>query len=84
MGRTVPTFRLLLESTISGWRQYKRALRPEDRQIFDDMMNKARSHASACSYANRIDPMESIFMSIILELQKEVEDLKQRVRSIEK
>ncbi|MFQ5909186.1 MAG: hypothetical protein ACE5IJ_00510 [Thermoplasmata archaeon] len=84
MGRTVPTFRLLLESTISGWGQYKRALRSKDKEVFDDLMNKARAHASACSYANRIDPMESIFMSIILELQKEIEALKERVRSTEK
>jgi hypothetical protein len=47
-------------------------------------MNKARAHTSACSYANRIDPMESVFMSIILELQKEIETLKETVRSIER
>ncbi|MFQ6128059.1 MAG: hypothetical protein ACE5QW_04070 [Thermoplasmata archaeon] len=84
MGRTVPTFRLLLESTISGWGQYKRALRPDDKKVFDNVINKARAHASACSYANRIDPMESIFMSIILELQKEVEALRESIRSTEK
>jgi hypothetical protein len=84
MGRTVPTFRLLLESAISGWGQYKRALRPKDKRVFDKLMNKARAHSSACSYANRIDPMESIFMSIILELQKEIETLKERVQSTEK
>ena len=84
MGRTIPTFRLLLESMISGWGKYKRALRPKDREVFEVLMNKARLHTSACSYASRVSPMESVFMSIMLELQKEVETLKDRIRSTEK
>lgn len=82
MGRTVPTFRLLLESTISSWNNYRRALRPADKEVFDQLVNKAREHASACSYANRVEPMESVFMSIMLELQKEIEGLKNKLKGV--
>ena len=44
-GRTVPSFRPALEHEIESWKDYKRALRPEDQKIFDKLMNFARIHA---------------------------------------
>ncbi len=79
MGRTVPTYRLVIESIVSDWLPYKRALRDRDKLIFDSLMTKARMHTSASSYANRMEPLESVFMSILLEQQKEIELLKVRL-----
>ena len=47
MGRTVPTYRMHLESILSRWQDYRRALREEDRALFDKVVNGARQHASA-------------------------------------
>jgi len=41
MGRTVPSFRMLLEEIIAELSDFRRALRDEDRTAFDRMMNKA-------------------------------------------
>ena len=55
MGRTVPTYRLHTESIINDWMDYRRALRERDREVFDELIFKARQHASAGSYCAHLD-----------------------------
>jgi hypothetical protein len=76
MGRTVPTYRLTLESIIQGWNDYRRALTKEDREVFDTMVNRARAHASASTFAAFADPLEGALLSILLEQEKEILRLK--------
>jgi len=78
MGRTVPTYRQTLESIIDEWRDYRRALTQEDREVFDEMMKKARMHASASSYAAFLDPLVGTILSILLEQEKTIRALKER------
>ena len=47
MGRTVPTFRMVLEQEIASWAEFRRALRPDDQENFDQIMNAARLRADA-------------------------------------
>ena len=72
MGRTVPTYRMHLESILDSWTDYRRALREKDRGLFDELIAKARQHASAASYSAHLDPTTTAFLSILLELQKEI------------
>ncbi len=76
MGRTVPTYRLHLESILNDWMDYRRALRERDREAFDRMLNKARQHASAASYTAHLDPTNLAFLSILLEMEKDIETAK--------
>ena len=76
MGRTVPTYRNTLESIITSWNDYRRALTKSDREAFDSMMNRARMHASASTYAAFSDPVEGALLSILLEQEKEIRRLK--------
>lgn len=76
IGRTVPTFRCVLEFTIAEWREFRRALRARDREAFDELMKKARLHASAASNAARSNPTEAMFMAILVEHEKELANLK--------
>lgn len=75
-GRTVPTYRLALESMAQQWSDFRRALRKGDREAFDELMNKARMHASAATYAISMDPTESAIMSMLLEHEKELARLR--------
>ncbi len=72
MGRTAPSFRVLLESIVLDLATFRRALRGEDRNAFDIIMNKARKHASSSTVTPMLDPMESMFLSILIEQQKEI------------
>ncbi len=76
MGRTVPTYRQTLESIIREWNDYRRALTQEDREVFDEMMRKARMHASASSYAAFLDPLVGTILSILLEQEKSIRELR--------
>ena len=83
MGRTVASYRTVLESLINDWQGFRKALRKEDREAFDRLMDKARGLASAAGYDPRTDPMESVFMSILVGLEKEIEELRGKVEELE-
>lgn len=76
MGRTVPTYRMHLESLVGSWAEYRRALRQRDRALFDKVVVKAREHASAASFCAHLDPFETALLSILLEMQREIDALK--------
>jgi len=76
MGRTVPTYRMTFESIIQSWADYRRALPKDDREVFDEMVSRARMHASASTYAAFSDPVEGALLSILLEQEKELRRLR--------
>ncbi len=84
MGRTVPSFRPALEHEIESWKDFKRALRPEDQKIFDKLMNFARIHADAGSLSARPMLSEILFISFAIEQEKRIESLEKRVQELEK
>jgi len=83
MGRTVPSFRPALEHEIESWKDFKRALRPEERRVFDKLMNYARIHADAGSLAGRPILSEILFISFALEQEKKIELLESRITELE-
>lgn len=82
-GRTVPSFRPALEHEIESWKDYKRALRPEDQRIFDKLMNFARIHADAGSLSARPMLSEILFMSFAIEQEKKIGLLEKKIIEIE-
>ncbi len=76
MGRTVPTYRMTAEMMIDSWKDYRRALPQDDREVFDRMVNRIRMHASASTYAIFNDPFEGAVLSMLLEQEKELAKLR--------
>ena len=81
VGRTVPTFRMVLEHVINDWRSFRRALRVHDRDAFDALMTHGREHAAAASNAARLNPSEALFMAILVEHEKALERLERLERA---
>lgn len=75
MGRTVPSFRMLLNAEIARWREFRKQLPTEERALFDEMMNNSKLHSSASSCALRMSVFESLCMGILLANQKRLENL---------
>lgn len=69
---------MTLESIIRDLGDYRRALTEGDREAFDEMMRKARIHASASTYAAFLDPMDGVLISILLEQEKSIRALKEK------
>ncbi len=84
MGRTVASYRQALENEIKKWEGFRKALRAEDREAFDQMMSECRLHASAGTMATRPVLSEAMFMSILLEQQKVLQEIKRKLGAIEK
>ena len=84
MGRTVVSYRQALEVEISMWEGFRKALRMRDAEAFDRMMNACRLHASAASMATRPVLFEAMVMSILLEQEKSIMELAERLDRIEK
>jgi hypothetical protein len=82
MGRTVPSFRPALEHEIESWKDFKRALRPEEQKIFDKLMNYARIHADAGSLSARPMLSEILFISLAIEQEKKIEALERQIKEI--
>ena len=75
MGRTVPTFRCVIESFGIEWSDYKKALRSVDQDAFESVLNHARKHAAAGHNFSNPDPFEPIVLSILLEHEKMLGEL---------
>lgn len=71
-GRTLPTYTNIVDEYTSFLRKYRSALRKEDQEAFDQLMAFARLHVSAGNYTARLNPLESMFISIMLEQQREL------------
>lgn len=84
MGRTVLPFSKILEEEFQEWRKFRRGLRKEDQRFLDRLFEKARLHVQAGVYASRPWPFETILISILLEHEKALAELKERVRTLEK
>ncbi len=84
MGRTLLPFRPALEREIQSWKTFKNALSPDNRLIFDELMQYARKHADAGSLAGRTLISEVIFMSIAIEQQKQLTQLQTRFAELAK
>lgn len=74
MGRTCPTYRMLLEDEIRTWDTFRRALRKEDQEAFDKLMDGVRMHASASSNAARLNPFESLVMAALVDIVRDKMD----------
>ena len=68
MGRTVATFRDLIEQELQSWeRVFGRALRREERAHFEAMFNRVRLYAQACTYEFPVHAMDAINVTIGLD-----------------
>ena len=85
MGKTVESYRIAIEDEISRWNGFAKALRKEEREAFDILIDACRNYASAGSNATQPLPLDPMIMSMLVsqqirlqKLQKEIDKLKQK------
>ena len=83
MGRTVPTFRQLIDDAMARWSKFRRALRREDQEYFDRLFRRVRSYTQAATYQASDNPMEAILLSIALDQEKRLDALERAKKSLE-
>ncbi len=76
MGRTLATANQLILTEEQAFADFRRALRKEDQRAFDALFARARLHTPAISQASHALPFETILLTMLVELWKEVEHLR--------
>jgi hypothetical protein len=64
--------------------QFRRTLRKQDQGLFDELFERARLHVQAAAQAASPEPMESIFISVLIEMLRAEKGLQARVDELEK
>ena len=80
MGRTVSTFRDLIEQELQSWeRVFGRALRQEERAHFEVMFNRVRLYIQACTYEFPVHAMDAINVAVGLDHEIRLRALEARL-----
>ena len=82
MGRTIPSWRTLLEEELTRWKRFRDALRIDERPIFDDLMDECRRHASAAGAAVLPAKTEGMFLSLLFSHHKSLKELRDKIERI--
>jgi hypothetical protein len=82
MGRTVPTFTNLIDAELASWSKFRRGLRKDDQEVFDEIFRASKLHLAENFYAMRAVPFESMMMSIVMEQQKAIQRLEKEVEKL--
>jgi hypothetical protein len=85
MGNTVESHRMALEDEIRRWKGFEKALRIEDKEAFEELMDACRSYASSAG-SNATQPMlfDLIVVSILLCQQKKITCLEKMLNAAER
>jgi hypothetical protein len=81
MGRTILSWRIIVEQEIAAMSRFKQFLRPEDRAVFDDLLTQCKLYAAGGEvFASPVKEMSLLFWMIfaqhkkIIELEKRINE----------
>lgn len=75
MGRTIPSYRIMLERELERWKRFQDFLRIDERVVFEDMMNDCRRRASAAGAACFPVIADAMFLTILFAHHKALKEL---------
>jgi hypothetical protein len=83
MGRTLPSFIQVILAEQASLIKFRRALRQEDREVFDDLFCMAHTHSAESAYAPHALPFEVMLLVMLLEEHKLVLRLHEKIGYLE-
>jgi hypothetical protein len=79
MGRTLPSASILLMQAKSDILPFQRALTKSDQLAIDELFIYAGKHVAEAAYAASQIPMESYMVAMLLEMHREVMELRTQI-----
>ncbi|MDI6765519.1 MAG: hypothetical protein QME52_01645 [Bacteroidota bacterium] len=79
MGRNNDTFTLVVDKNRETWSKFRRGLRKEDQQLFDELWRAPKLHLAAGAFLASEVPLETILMAMMLEMYKKVRSLEKKL-----
>jgi hypothetical protein len=80
VGRTVPSWRTVVDGELENLRRFRAFLRSEDKEAFDDLLDQCRLYASfAGSMASPVKGIR-LLMSMLFGQRKRLMEFEKRIR----
>ena len=83
MGRTVRTFREAINIEAQRWSHFRRTLRPEERELLEQLFDSARSRGDAGTMMPT-RTTEIIIVSAMIDILRSLKDMESRLTRLEK
>jgi hypothetical protein len=84
MGRTIPSWRIIVEQKIAEFSRFRQFLPPEDRVIFEDLLNQCKLYAPQASVLASPVAEVSLLLSMIFAQHKRLAELEKRLNQSER
>jgi hypothetical protein len=65
LGRTVPSFRIVLQMEKEEWKPFRNALDKSEKKKFDEMWDIPRLYITACSNSVQLVPLHPILIPLL-------------------
>ena len=83
VGRTIPSFRMILETEIAKWNGFLKGLpSKKEKEAFVELMNHCRRHAGAAGAAVRPIPTEAMIMAMLLAHEKMIREITKSIQEL--
>lgn len=79
MGKSVPTYNQLIPRMKGDWKEFRRTLRDFEKEAFDELWIHVKKHSSTAQYQANPDPVQTAFVCMVLEHQKELEEMEEKL-----
>ncbi|MBP7283394.1 MAG: hypothetical protein KBA66_17555 [Leptospiraceae bacterium] len=84
MGRTVMPYSRAVDAANERLAEFRRGLRKDDREIFDELMRYAKTQIQAGVMASSPNPFDSMSLIMHIQLAKQVKALLAEVETLKK
>jgi len=82
MNNTSDSYQAVIKQEINRWSGFHRALRKEDRETSEQLMEIYRNNAHANEAASNQFPFETMIMSILLHQQLKIKQLQKKLQAL--
>jgi hypothetical protein len=80
MGRTIPSWRIVVEQKIAEFSRFKQFLGPEDRVVLEDLLNQCKLYAPQASVLASPVAEVPLLLSMIFADHKRLTELEKRLK----
>jgi hypothetical protein len=79
MGRTIPSWRIIVEQEMAAMSTFKQFLGPEDRAVFDDLLSQCKLYAAEAGLLASPVKGVPLLLSMIFAQHKKLTELEKRL-----
>jgi hypothetical protein len=80
VGRTIPSWRIVVDEELTKMARFKQFLRAEDRAVFDDLLTQCRLYAPDAGALGSSIKEVLLLLSIIFGQHKRLMELEKRIK----